>query len=477
MSTNPSASRVQLNLPRFDGFPYLITRVVSGFYHIIVIPARQRAESYQELLLRQGEANRLETSLVLDARTAWFWSPNGDLARTSQPPTGGIIVTDRLQPCEAFDRTPDLSARHTRLERFVEARKPGGYMLGDLTKGGRPATPEECHRLAGFDADGVPNGLQQCGDCGDWRGQCLDPSPNFAGEVMQVHCRCENDNRCARCGSLLAERKLNANYYRESDRQIWHVPGFVGLSHCCPGVSQKGSVEGKSGPRSILTTQNASHGSAHRHTIENEPVRVNLTLLFQATIEKRNLALAFLAALEVDRKLIAELDEAGTLDDKYEFWTGDYEENGYSGWDAESEEEFTHPLDETVLTLLGKAPENLIELYWFSPMNCSGETYKLVRDLAGYDILYSDHVEHGWGYPILLMRPTGEPGFDEAVVAKICSDAPLWNATTITNWRPDIVPGERILRTLRAHPDWPDDDELAKYWKESYTEEPRQKNA
>ena len=204
---------------------------------------------------------------------------------------------------------------------------------------------------------------------------------------------------------------------------------------------------------------------------------MNLTLLFQATIEKRNLALAFLAALEVDRKLIAELDEAGTLDDKYEFWIGDYEENGYSGWDAESEEEFTHPLDETVLTLLGKAPENLIELYWFSPMNCSGETYKLVRDLAGYDILYSDHVEHGWGYPILLMRPTGEPGFDEAVVAKICSDAPLWNATTITNWRPDIVPGERILRTLRAHPDWPDDDELAQYWTDSYTEEPRQKNA
>ena len=238
MSTNASASRVQSNLPRFDGFPYLITRVVSGFYHIIVIPARQRAEWYQELLHRQGEANQLETSLVLDARTAWFWSPDDGLARTSQPPTGGIIVTDRLQPCEAFDRTPDLSARHTRLERFVEARKPGGYMLGDLTKGGRPATPEECHRLAGFDADGVPNGLQQCGDCGDWRGQCLDPSPNFAGEVMQVHCRCENDNRCARCGSLLADRKLNANYYNESDGQIWHVPGFVGLSHRCPGVGQ-----------------------------------------------------------------------------------------------------------------------------------------------------------------------------------------------------------------------------------------------
>ncbi len=74
MSTNPSVSHFQLKLPRYDGFPYLITRVVSGLRHIIVIPAQQPAEWYQELLHRQGEANRLETSLVLDARTAWFWS-------------------------------------------------------------------------------------------------------------------------------------------------------------------------------------------------------------------------------------------------------------------------------------------------------------------------------------------------------------------------------------------------------------------
>ena len=101
MSTNPSASRVQSTLPRFDGFPYLITRVVPGLYHIIVLPARQSIERYHELFRRQGEANQLETSLVLDARTAWFWSPDGGLARTSQPPTGGIIVTDALahSPC------------------------------------------------------------------------------------------------------------------------------------------------------------------------------------------------------------------------------------------------------------------------------------------------------------------------------------------------------------------------------------------
>lgn len=234
MSTNPSASRVQLNLPRFDGFPYLITRVVSGLYHIIVIPAQQPAEWYQELLHRQGEANQLETCLVLGAGTAWSWTSDGGLARTCLPPSGGVIVTDRLQPCEAFDRTPDLSARHTRLARFSEARKVGGYLHGDLNKGGRTATREECHRLAGVDADGVPNGLEQCRDCGNRHGHCLDPNPNFTTWLVQVHCRCENDNRCARCELALAERRLNANYYRESDGHIWHVPGFSGLSHCCP---------------------------------------------------------------------------------------------------------------------------------------------------------------------------------------------------------------------------------------------------
>jgi hypothetical protein len=38
--------------------------------------------------------------------------------------------------------------------------------------------------------DGSPRGLQRCGHCNDWRGQCLDPSPQFAGQLMTVHCYC-----------------------------------------------------------------------------------------------------------------------------------------------------------------------------------------------------------------------------------------------------------------------------------------------
>jgi len=50
---------------------------------------------------------------------------------------------------------------------------------------------------------------------------------------MDVHCRCANDNRCAACGDLLHERKLNANTYNEADGHVWHTPGFAGLGHVC----------------------------------------------------------------------------------------------------------------------------------------------------------------------------------------------------------------------------------------------------
>ena len=53
------------------------------------------------------------------------------------------------------------------------------------------------------------------------------------GLVVRVHCRCENDIRCARCGALFGGRKLNANNFDPADRTVWHVPGFAALEHRC----------------------------------------------------------------------------------------------------------------------------------------------------------------------------------------------------------------------------------------------------
>ncbi|MGH7389679.1 MAG: hypothetical protein ACREM3_09520 [Candidatus Rokuibacteriota bacterium] len=218
----------------FEGFPYLVTRVVPSMYHVILIPDDLRAEDLVESARRQAQANHLRTCLVRQTDSALYIGPDGRESWTDSPPTGGIIVTDRLQPHRTFLHNHALTARRLALERFAREASPRqGYMFGDLTKGGRKPALEEEVRLAGTQSTGVPRGLDRCARCGEWQGRCLDPSPQFAGLVMDVHCRCANDNRCAACGALLHDRKLNANYYDEADGHIWHVPGFSAFGHTC----------------------------------------------------------------------------------------------------------------------------------------------------------------------------------------------------------------------------------------------------
>lgn len=219
----------------FEGFPYLVTPVVSAMYHVILLPDDLGPEDLIEIARRQARANRLPTCLVLKADSALYLAADGSEHSSASPPRGGVIVTSRLRPCRTFAETKTLAARRLALERFANEINPHGEwcMFGDLTKGGRQATLDEAALLAGRQPNGVPRGLACCTRCGGWRGRCLDPSPEFTGQVMEVHCRCANDNRCAACGARLHERKLNANYYDESDGQIWHVPAFSAFNHRC----------------------------------------------------------------------------------------------------------------------------------------------------------------------------------------------------------------------------------------------------
>ncbi len=79
----------------------------------------------------------------------------------------------------------------------------------------------------------MPVGLVPCAECGGWRGECLDPNPPCHGKVLRVQCRCENHNRCARCGEPFAQFRLNANHYDAGLGVIVHVPGFCALTHAC----------------------------------------------------------------------------------------------------------------------------------------------------------------------------------------------------------------------------------------------------
>ena len=234
----PDFDAIVEKLPLFDGFPYLITRVVEAMRHIIVLPADRDEPSLRRLAELQVLANRLETCLVLSPERAVFYSPDGTPGCERAAPRGGDVVTSKLQPAEDFENTVELLARRQRLEEFVEANRPKGFMVCDARTSRRKATPEELESLAGLGPDGIPRGLAACPACGEYRGLSLGKGV-AAGWVATVYCRCENHNRCARCGGLLAPRRLNGHDFKGGE--AWHMPAFGGFSHICrPGA---GSIQ------------------------------------------------------------------------------------------------------------------------------------------------------------------------------------------------------------------------------------------
>jgi len=233
-----SAQRVKaLNLPVFESFPYLTTQVVPGLHHLSLLPGSFETELLRHIAQRQAAANQLQTGLVFGPDDCLYYEIDGTEFQSNAVPRGGYAVFGKLRLCVKLENDDELQVRQKFLAEYVDKRSlTGGYLYGDLTKGGHDATPDEQLRLAGVQTGDAPRGLDQCPTCGEWRGRCLDPSAVFKGKVMRVHCLCENDNRCAACGGPLHVHKLNANFFQKSDGQIWHVPGFCGLSHRCPEV-------------------------------------------------------------------------------------------------------------------------------------------------------------------------------------------------------------------------------------------------
>ncbi len=220
----------------FAGFPYLITRLGPALYHVLLLPQDRSLWLLRATGASQAQLNALPTCLVLDNDSCYYYGPDGHATQDTQPPRRGWICFGKLRPFREFPLTAELAKRKRRLESF--AGQPNLWLFGDLTKGGHKANDEEIVRLAGRQEQGVPVGLTRCTDCGQWKGQCLDPNPKFANQVMTAHCACDNINLCAGCGQLLYPHKLNANFFDESDGQIWHLPGFCTFSHQCPGVLQ-----------------------------------------------------------------------------------------------------------------------------------------------------------------------------------------------------------------------------------------------
>jgi hypothetical protein len=230
------------DIPAFDGYPYLVTRVVKGLYHVALLPSRESYEALRDVTRRQVAANRLQSCLVLDAGTALYVHLDGTEQRSANLPRAAAVATRRLRLCREMPEWAELDVRRVRLDAFIERHTPGGHLLGDLSKGGRPATGDERVALEGKQDGGVPRGLDRCPVCGRWRGYCLDPNPTWRGLVMKVECPCDNDTVCARCARPLAEWRLNSNYYEPKDGHIWHVPAFCAFSHRCPDASRRSGL-------------------------------------------------------------------------------------------------------------------------------------------------------------------------------------------------------------------------------------------
>jgi hypothetical protein len=211
----------------FDSFPYLWSRVGNGLYHILLMPELESLAYLQTLAMVQAHLNALPTCLVTGYNSCYYYGENGRATFSEQPPWGGIIAFGKLKPFRQFSIPAE---REENLKRFAAGIR--GYAMGDLRKGGRPATPEELEKLAG-QVNGIPTGLTKCPMCGEWRGSCLDPNKVFAGFLMQVDCKC-NPNRCSKCGGNLNPYGWPLGKNSFENGQVWHHPTFACFGHTCP---------------------------------------------------------------------------------------------------------------------------------------------------------------------------------------------------------------------------------------------------
>jgi hypothetical protein len=251
-TTTPQSSPLsEYQLQAFLGFPYLITRIAPALYHINLLPLDSRYGFYRllDIARRQVDANRLRACLVLGEDKALYCEPDGREAASTYIPHGGRIEYARLVLCEPLPETEDLAIRGHMLSLFATGDDPDEgttILMGDLTKGGRRPTEQQNRTLRGFQENGVPRGLERCPACGEWRGKCFDTTEFNADLIVRVRCVCENDTRCAGCRHPFDARRIESNYYSETDGKIWHIPAFAALTHSCSGTPKEvggGSVE------------------------------------------------------------------------------------------------------------------------------------------------------------------------------------------------------------------------------------------
>ena len=219
--------------PPFDGYPYLLTQVVPGYLHLLLLPSDLPSLALRDLARVQAHANRLPTALVLGEDLCLYLRTDGIEIVASECPQDGLIVFGYLRPTPLVTPSAELMAREDRLDAYTDEYHRSGSFHSDPRDGGRLASVAEQERLSGQGPDGLPKGLTSCPGCGEMRGECLyriEPDEDY---IVQTYCRCANWNRCAQCGAPLYEWRLNASYFDRYDGQVSYTPGHKALWHTC----------------------------------------------------------------------------------------------------------------------------------------------------------------------------------------------------------------------------------------------------
>src|SRR5438132_5718305 len=159
--------------------PYLVVEIVAALYHLTVLPADLPEDDLNAIARAQVQANRLDACLVLGERRVLAIHAEGvERVETDIPfPLLGhwssAAVTRRLKTARPLPPTDEVLRRQSALEaaikeypaRRAEVLRQRGmlpssdFVVGDLTKGGRDATPDEFQTLSGRQTSGVPIGL------------------------------------------------------------------------------------------------------------------------------------------------------------------------------------------------------------------------------------------------------------------------------------------------------------------------------
>ncbi len=226
----------------FLGFPYLVVRIGhTPLRHLSVLPADWNRDRLLEVARRQVASNRLDACLCLGLEEGVYLALDGR-EWTASLSVWGVPLAGQLHLPVPLPPSEELNRRVRALAAFIEREgSTDGCLVGDGLEGGRRATPAEVARLAVRDPEARPPGLVRCADCGWLRGEWLATQGEGNGDrtprVVEIHCRCQNHNRCARCGGPLAASRLSAYRYDEAQRRPLYLAAYAALGHRCGAVA------------------------------------------------------------------------------------------------------------------------------------------------------------------------------------------------------------------------------------------------